>query len=446
MKTTAIAVLLCAGIATGAFGQSKALVVDLKTPDGTTLKASYYPARGAGPGVLLYHQSNRTRASWDGVARQLAAAGIHALALDSRGHGGSGGKHDNWQAPHWKEVRKQWWPGDLDAAFEWLASQPGVRRETIGVAGAGLLGVDDAVETARRHAAQVQSLVLLSGETLRPQLEFLHEASHLPELFVVSDDDEYPPTQEAMQLLYASAGSPAKKLIHYVSEREAPWLWYEPFDIGKVQAKGGHGTDLFVPHPELPGIIVTWFATTLIETPGHAAANPVAAAPLLAEVEFDRGAVHARERLMAARERDPSAELWPEISMSIIAQDFQREGDVKSAIEVFELNLLAYPDSADAHESLAEAYLADHRNDLARQHAERSLALLDDAQRPASSWANTAEYRAETRKAAEKVLKDAGAPPTGMTSASGADKRPDRGPLGVLRSPASETARSASRW
>src|SRR2546421_9547177 len=66
-------------------------VVDFKTPDGVVLKGTYFAAAKPGPGVLLFHQSNRTRTSWDDVARQLAAAGINTLAVDSRAHGESGG-------------------------------------------------------------------------------------------------------------------------------------------------------------------------------------------------------------------------------------------------------------------------------------------------------------------------------------------------------------------
>src|SRR5262249_3739544 len=102
--------------------------------------------------------------------------------------------------------------------------------------------------------------------------------------------------------------------------------------------------------------------------------------------------------------KDPQAQLWPEISMSIIAQDFQRERDFANAITVFKLNLLAYPDSADANESLAEAYLANGDKELAKQFAEKSLSILDTAGTPASSWTNTEEYRGEIRKGAEKVL------------------------------------------
>jgi tetratricopeptide (TPR) repeat protein len=369
--------------------------VDLKSADGTLLKATYFSAAEPGPGVLLFHQSNRTRQSWEGVARQLTAAGINVLTVDSRGHGESDGNS--------KEAEK-WWPEDLEPAFSYLVSQPGVNRDVIGAGGAGVLGVENAVEIARRHATRVKSLALLSGETVRPGLEFLHQASQLPELFVTDDNDEYPPTQEAMQLLYASASSPGKKLIHYAAAEKAPWLWYEPFDIGKVPAKGSHGTDMFQVHPELPGIIVHWFVTTLLKTPGHAPADALAAAPLLADVEFNNDAARAEQQLIEARKKDPRAQLWPEISMSIIAQDYQRTGDLKSAIAIFKLNLLAYPDSADANESLAEAYLADGEKELAREFAEKSLSQLGTPGIPASSWTNTDEYRSEIRKGARHVL------------------------------------------
>jgi predicted acyl esterase len=66
--------------------------VELKSPDGTALKGTYFAAAKPGPGVLLFHQSNRTRKAWDGVAGHLAAAGIHTLTIDMRGHGESGGR------------------------------------------------------------------------------------------------------------------------------------------------------------------------------------------------------------------------------------------------------------------------------------------------------------------------------------------------------------------
>src|SRR5439155_900434 len=225
----------------------------------------------------------------------LAAAGINTLTVDVRGHGESGGQESRG------EGRKKQWPLDLDAAFQYLISQPGVKRDVIGIGGAGVIGVENSVETARRHSDQVKSLVLLSGETSRDGLQFLRQASQLPELFVFSDDDEYPPIQQAMGLLYVTAYSPSRKLVHYSAST------------------------------------------------------------------------------------DPQAQLFPEITASTIGQGFLRAGDTKSAIDVLKLVLLAYPDSADANENLAEAYLKDGQKDLARQHAEKALAILDAHTVPASS-------------------------------------------------------------
>jgi pimeloyl-ACP methyl ester carboxylesterase len=371
-------------------------VVDLKSADGTLLKATYFSAGQPGPGVLLFHQNNRTRTSWDDVAHQLAAAGINALTVDSRGHGESGGT---------RGYAKQKWQADVETAFQFLISQPGVQRDVIGVGGPGSDGVIHAVDVASLHPNDVKSLVLMSGETFRPGIEFLHEASQLPELFVVADTDEYPPTVEAMLWMYARASSPMRKLIHYSAAQDAPWLWYETSDPSKVPATGSHGTDLFKTHPDLPGIIVQWFVTALIKTPGHAPADPLAATAILNQLTTPGGAAQVRQQLIEARRKDPHAQLWPEVSGDIIGSGQLREGQTKAAIEIFQVNLLAYPDSADAYSNLADAYLQDGQKDLARQYAQKALALLDSRAAPASSWSDTEQRRAEIRKDIQDTLK-----------------------------------------
>ena len=379
--------LIVSVVTCGARTNSAERFVDFKTADGTILKGTYFGAAKPGPGVLLFHQSNRTRKSWDDVAHQLAAAGINTLTVDADPN----------------KTTKQRWPSELDAAFEFLRSQPGVARNVIGIGGAGVIGVEDSVETARLHPVEVKSLVLLSGET--ESLDFLRQASQLPELFVADDSDEYPPIVEAMELLYVTASNPGRKFVHYSASHEAPWLWYEPFDIGKVDAHGGHGTDMFKVHHELPGIIVDWFVTTLIKTPGHAPADTVASAPVINQIQMPGGVAQVTQRLIEARRRDPDAQLFPEVTVSTLGQDHLRTHDSKAAVEVLKLVLLAYPESADANETLGEAYLADGQKELARQHAEKALALLDSHKLPASSWTDTEQYRGEIRRGAAKILK-----------------------------------------
>src|SRR5215475_23583 len=294
MKRTQIFVfsaVLSGMIAFAAPTKNVARDVDLKSGDGTILKGTYFAAAKPGPSVLLFHQSNRTRKSWEDVARQLAAAGTNVLTVDADPN----------------KTRKQSWPGELDAAFEFLRSQPGVNRDVVGIGGAGVIGVEDSVETARLHPAEVKSLVLLSGES--ENLEFLRQSSQLPELFVADDNDEYPPIVEAMELLYVTASSPSRKFVHYSASRDAPWIWYEPFDIGKVPATGGHGTDMFKAHPELPGIIVDWFVTTLIKTPGHAPADSIAVMPILRQIEMPGGIAEVTRQLQEVRQKDPAAQL-----------------------------------------------------------------------------------------------------------------------------------------
>jgi hypothetical protein len=289
------------------------------------------------------------------------------------------------------------------------------------LAGAGSLGVINSIAIAQLHPAATKSLVMISGDSFRPGVEFLHQASALPELFVISDTDEYPPTVEAMLWLYARAASPSRKLIHYSAAQDAPWLWYETSDPSKVAATGSHGTDLFKEHPELPGIIVQWLVDTLIKTPGHAPADPLAAAAILNQIEMPGGVAQVTQQLLEARRKDPAARLWPEVSLDIIGSQHMGEADMKQtaghasgsraerrmAIEIFKLNLLAYPESADAHFNLADAYLQDGQKGLARQYAEKALAMLDSHAAPLSSWSDTAERRAEIRQGIEDTLEKA---------------------------------------
>jgi tetratricopeptide (TPR) repeat protein len=122
------------------------------------------------------------------------------------------------------------------------------------------------------------------------------------------------------------------------------------------------------------------------------------------QLQAPGGTTRVTQQLLDARREDPQVQLWPEVAGDIIGGDFQRAGDVKNAIEVFRLNLLAYPDSADAHANLADAYLADGQKELARQYAEKALSLLDSHKAPLSSWSDTEERRAEVRRSIASTL------------------------------------------
>jgi dienelactone hydrolase len=334
-------------------------VVDLTAPDGLQLKATYFPAAAPGPGVLLLHQCNRQRKVWDDLARQLSAAGIHVLTLDYRGYGESGGERFEKLPPDAQQAQVQKWPADIDTALQYLESQPGVKKDTIGVGGASC-GVNNSVQAARRHP-EVKSLVLLSGSTDMNGRKFLR-TTQVPAFFSFADDDEFRPTVVAMQWLYSLTGSQGKELAHY--------------------AKGGHGSDMFPVNPQLPGLITGWYVQTLIKTPGHAPAareHPTVPAEIqiLSEIDAPGGAANVAQKMEDARRSDPKAQLFPEDQVNLIGYEHIQAGDNKGAIEIMKLNAQAHPASANVYDSLADAYLADGQKELARENAEKALKLLE---------------------------------------------------------------------
>jgi dienelactone hydrolase len=337
-------------------------VVDLKSSDGTILKATYFAAGNSGPGVLLLHQCNRQRKVWDDLAGQLATAGINALTFDLRGFGESGGVPNDKLTPEDDaKVEAEKWPGDIETAFQYLVSQPGVTRDVIGVGGASC-GVNNSIQTARRHPAEVKSLVLLSGGTDLAGRRFLREESRLPELFAVADDDEFRATVEIVPWLFGVASNPGKKFVHYAS--------------------GGHGAEMFAVHPELRSVIVDWYVTTLIKTPGKAAADKSSesvsqSAQILDQIEMPGGVEQAVRKLAEARRNDPKAVIFSETIVNLIGYQHIQAGDVKTAVEIMKLNVNAFPESPNAYDSLADVYLADGQKQLARQNAKRALELLD---------------------------------------------------------------------
>jgi len=117
--------------------------------------------------------------------------------------------------------------------------------------------------------------------------------------------------------------------------------------------------------------------------------------------------VQVKQQLLEARKKDPRAQLFPEVTAEGIGENYQREGDAKTALEVFKLVEIAYPQSADVQSDLANGYLANGQKDMAREHAQRALSVLDSHAAPASSWSDTEERRGEIRKAAEETLKKA---------------------------------------
>jgi dienelactone hydrolase len=352
-----LALLLTLAAAAPAAEPGRGEDLDVRASDGVVLRATYWSPGKPGPGVLLLHMCNSDRTAWTGLGRLLAAKGIHALALDYRGYGESGGERSD--DPEARRREREKWPGDVDAAFAALRARTGARSPTFGAAG-GSCGVHQAVQLASRHP-EVRTLVLLAGDTNAEGEDFLADNPWLPVFAAAARDDH----GEVVWTRWVQgfSANPANRFAEY--------------------ADGGHGTEIFRVHADLEPAIAGWFEEHLIARPvERPAAGSPAAAPRpgpSAEIRdslLRPGGVAAARARHAAKAEGTSAPRPPEGVVNLLGYQQLQDDEPAAAIELFELNVELYPDSANVYDSLADAYLAAGRRDDALSTAREALARL----------------------------------------------------------------------
>lgn len=355
--------------------------VTLKAPDGISLKASYFSPGKPGPGILLLHQCNRDRTAWTAFARAAAGRGFHVLALDYRGYGESEGQRfDNYQEQ--QPVVQQKWPGDIDAAFTWLQAQPEVDRERIGAAGASC-GVNQSVQLARRHP-EVKTVILLSGGVTADGREYLRQSPWLPVLTSASQDDG--DAVNTMQWILGWSRNTANKYIEF--------------------QKAGHGTDMFAAEKALEPAMLDWFDRHLRSAPARPVgttatdAQPTPVEEFWAALKQPDGAARARKIFEDTRRTHPSLVLFPEGEANLYGYQLLQEGNAAHALWVFQLNVDAYPKSANTYDSLSDAYLALGKREDAMRYAEKALKMLETDTRVSP------ELRSAIQESAQKKISD----------------------------------------
>jgi alpha-beta hydrolase superfamily lysophospholipase len=205
--------------------------LQLRTTDGITLAATVYDAAdAAAPAVVLVHMFTRTRDDWRPFAERLQASGVTALALDLRGHGGSGGA----AAPSAAMGL------DVQAAVTALAARPGVRR--IGVVGASL-GASAAL-LAAAELPLVRGVVLLSPASDYRGVRLdaaLRKYGDRPMLLVTSSEDPY-----ALRTVRGM-------VTDTTTAREQ-----------RVSPVAAHGSQLLERDPDVASALVDWLRRTLL--------------------------------------------------------------------------------------------------------------------------------------------------------------------------------------
>jgi dienelactone hydrolase len=235
MKAFAIAAaFLCA---TSLWAEVQKQDVDIKSPDGVNLKATYYSPGRPGPAMLLLHQCNMDRHAWDGLAADLAGNGFHVLTVDFRGFGESGGSKST--DPDTRAAVRKRWPVDVDTAYDYLVSQKGVDKSRVAAGGASC-GVTQASDLAPRHR-EISALVLLSGVASESARAYIASSSALPVFGAASEGDKG-----------AADGI-----------REAVGASKNPKSLLKIYPGTEHGVPMFEKNAELEPMIVTWLKAQL---------------------------------------------------------------------------------------------------------------------------------------------------------------------------------------
>ena len=229
--------LLAAGVAVLRAAPSTQTVL-LRTSDGVQIAATLHlPSRPQAPAVILVPMQTRTREDWEAVASRLAEAGIAALAIDLRAHGGATTEPGTGLGQNMSACLL-----DVKAGRAFLAGRSDIAGSRIGMAGASV-GANLALAVAADDLS-VQSLALLSAGVeyrgIRGDAP-MRKYGNRPALLVASLEDPYA-ARSARELSTFGDGTRELRLL----------------------SGAGHGTVMLARQPDLVGVLVDWFRRTLL--------------------------------------------------------------------------------------------------------------------------------------------------------------------------------------
>ena len=238
MRAISWSLALVLVVSTSVFAETRA--VDIKSADGTVLKGSYYDPGRPGPAMLLVHQCNLERSSWESLAGSLVSAGVHVVTFDLRGFGDTPG--EPFSRESFPKLMQQS-PPDVDAAFAFLISQDGVDRTRVGVGGASCGVALTSDLTTRRP--EVKAFVALSGFPSEAAQAHIAETPRLAVYGAAADaDDLTPGVHEVIQATVSGSKNPKS--------------------VAEVYSGTAHGTPMFEENSAIEPAIVSWLKTQLL--------------------------------------------------------------------------------------------------------------------------------------------------------------------------------------
>jgi dienelactone hydrolase len=201
--------------------------VTIDSPDGVRLIGTFFEAaKPNSPALLLLHQWQSDRHSYDDFAKRMQEKGFNVLSIDGRGFGESTKTADGKTvATERTDAAVKGMLGDVGAAFEFLSKQSNVDPTRIGIVGASYgssLAIIYSADDPRVKAVALLSpgLNYFGNMATEPAIT---KYGDRPLLLVAADDDKE--SADAARKLKETAAS-------------------DKYEV-KIYGSGGHGTGLF---------------------------------------------------------------------------------------------------------------------------------------------------------------------------------------------------------
>jgi len=161
--------------------------------------------------------------------------------------------------------------------------------------------------------------------------------------------------------------------------------------------------------------MIDWLEAQLKRAPLERATATTATPPSPVEVFWTTltqpgGAAKAKLLYEETRRTNKGVMLFPEAEANAYGYELLGRGDSGEAIIVFEMNVDAYPQSANTYDSLSDAYLAAGKRDEALRFAEKTLQVL------VTDTTTPEVFKATIRESAEKKISE--------LKKKGTDRRP----------------------
>lgn len=219
--------------------------ISFKSADNLLIAGTFYAAdKPNSPAVVMLHQWGSSRASYNDLAKQFQSNGVAVLTIDGRGFGESAVRADGSKmSPNRDDNAVKAMKTDVAEAVKFLAGQPNVDKNRIGIVGASY-GSSLAIIHAAGDAA-VKAVALLS-----PGLNYfgnlptepaVKSFGARPILLVAAEDDAE--SADAVRRLDALATGDKHEI--------------------KIYQKGGHGTGILSAGVGLDKLLIDFFSANL---------------------------------------------------------------------------------------------------------------------------------------------------------------------------------------